>query len=320
MLPSSFRPLSLAFCCAVATLVANVSDAADPTQILLLAGNPSHGYGAHEHYAGLKVLEESLRASTDDANITLVRGWPEDETLIENADTIVIYGDGGGRHLAIPHLETLAKRMNDGCGLVCLHYAVETVPGPTGDAFLDLLGGHFEVNYSVNPHWVGDFKTLPEHPVTRGVKPFSTNDEWYFHIRFKDNDAVTPILAAVAPPETMRRSDGPHSGNPSVRKSVAAGEKQTVAWTYDRPEGGRAFGFTGGHYHWNWGHEDVRRLIINAIRWTAGQDIAKSGSSMGQPVTVDVLLENQDYDPPKNFDAKQLADEFKLSSSGKKKS
>ncbi|MGB7324426.1 MAG: PVC-type heme-binding CxxCH protein [Rubripirellula sp.] len=300
------------FAAATAAFLSSPATAAEPKHILMVAGRPSHGYGAHEHYAGLKILEESIRASSDDVETTVVRGWPEDASLIEKADTIVIYSDGGGRHVAIEHLDAIREKMNAGCGLVCLHYAVEMVPGPPGDAMVDLLGGHFEINYSVNPHWIGDFKSLPEHPVSRGVNPFATNDEWYFHLRFNEDGNVTPILAAVAPEDTMRRADGEHSGNPSVRKSVAAGEMQTVAWTYDRPAGGRAFGLTGGHFHWNWGHDDMRRLVVNAIRWTAGEDIAKSGSSMGQPVSIDELLENQDFDRPENFNSDKIKEEFKL--------
>ncbi len=283
--------------------------------VLMIAGNPSHGYGSHEHYAGLKILEESVNASTDTIEVKVVRGWPEDDSLIEDADSIVIYCDGGKRHLAIPHLDRLRAKTEEGCGLVCLHYAVELVPGPPGDAWVDMLGGHFEIHWSVNPHWVGDFKTLPDHPITRGVKPFATNDEWYFHMRFKDSDNVIPILAAVAPPDTMRRNDGAHSGNPHVRKSVAAGEKQTVAWAYERPDGGRSFGFTGGHFHWNWGNDDVRRLVSNAVLWTAHDEIPDNGSTLVRQVGVDELLENQDYDRPENFNRERIESDFNLQSS-----
>lgn len=281
-------------------------------RILMIAGKPSHGYGSHEHYAGLKILEQAVNASTDRVKVDVVRGWPENESLVDQADSIVIYCDGGKRHLAIEHLDTLTTKLAKGCGLVCIHYAVEMVPGPAGDAWVDMLGGHFEVNWSVNPHWVADFKSLPQHPITNGVRPFAANDEWYFHLRFKDSDQVIPILAAVAPEDTMRRKDGPHSGNPAVRKSVAAGEKQTVAWVYERPDGGRSFGFTGGHYHWNWGNDDVRRLVTNAILWSAGESIPAGGSTLGEQVGIDELLENQDYPRPEKFDAKATAEQFKL--------
>ena len=283
--------------------------------VLMIAGRPSHGYGAHEHYAGLKILEESITSSTDKVDVTVIKGWPDDSSIIDKADSIVIYSDGGGGHPAIKHLDQLKAKIATGCGFVCIHYAVEMVPGPPGDAMVDMLGGHFEIHWSVNPHWVAEFKSFPDHPITRGVQPFATNDEWYFHMRFKESDKVIPILASVAPEETMRRPDGPHSGNPAVRKSVASGQKQTVAWAYERPDGGRSFGFTGGHFHWNWGNDDVRRLVTNAIRWTVGDEISPTGSSLGEAVGVDKLLENQDYPPPKNFDKQQTQEEFQLRSS-----
>ncbi len=306
--------LAMLVCSVVGVILATSSNvtAAEKHNILLIAGNPSHGYGSHEHYAGLKVLEESLNASSDSVHVTVVRGWPDDKSLVDTADSIVIYCDGGERHLAIPHLEALRTKLATGCGFACLHYAVEVPKGPVGDDFLNFLGGYFETHWSVNPHWVGDFKTLPEHPITQGVKPFATNDEWYFHMRFNPTAKVTPILAAVAPEDTMRRPDGPHSGNPDVRKSVAAGEPQVVAWAFERAGGGRSFGFTGGHYHWNWGNENVRRLVTNAIRWTAGDEVPDSGSKL-QAAPMQKLLENQDYEPPKNFSPEQTAKEFHLS-------
>ncbi len=306
----AFSTAALAWMMGVA--FAPSASADDPIEILMIAGPPSHGFGAHEHYAGLKVLEESLEASSPEIEATVVRGWPEDPELIERADSIVIYADGGGRHVAMDHRETLREKLATGAGFVCIHYAVEMVPGEPGDDWLDLLGGHFEINWSVNPHWVAEFDSLPDHPITRGVEPFSANDEWYFHLRFKDS-GVTPILADVAPQSTMRRPDGHHSGNPAVRKSVAAGETQTVAWTYDRSDGGRSFGFTGGHFHWNWASEPYRRLVTNAIRWTAGDEIAPSGSET-ERVDLPKLLVNQDYDPPENFSADRVAEQFQIPS------
>ena len=290
------------------------SFAADPSNLLLIAGSPSHGYGSHEHYAGLKILEESLLRMQENLEIQVVRGWPEDDALVEAADSIVIYCDGGGRHLAIPHLNRLKEKLSQGCGLVCIHYAVEMTPGVTGDTWVEWLGGHFEVNWSVNPHWVADFQTLPNHPITQGVQPFKANDEWYFHMRFNPSPNVTPILSAVAPPETMRRKDGPHSGNPDVRKSVAKGEPQTVAWAFERPDGGRSFGFTGGHFHWNWGNDDIRKLVSNAILWTGKADTSEKVAQIPRAVGMDTLLKNQDYDPPQNFDQQRIETEFQIKS------
>lgn len=292
-------------------LVHSLVVAAEPKHVLMVAGPRSHNYGAHEHFAGLRILQDAIEQSSD-AKVTVVRQWPSDEQL-RSADTVVIYCDGGRRHVAMDHRDQLRKRLGEGCGLVCLHYAVEMVPGEPGDDWVDLLGGHFEIHYSVNPHWIAEFSELPTHPVTRGVQPFATDDEWYFHMRFKEDADITPILYAVAPEHTMKRPDGAHSGNPIVRKSVAAGEPQTVAWAYDRADGGRSFGFTGGHYHWNWGNDDVRRLVTNAILWTAGETIPESGVSLGkEKVGLEDLLKNQDYDQPKNFNEQQVIEKFRL--------
>jgi len=149
------------------------------------------------------------------------------------------------------------------------------------------MGGYFETNWSVNPHWVAEFKQFKEHPVSNGVKPFKSDDEWYFHMRFVEGmKGVTPILSAVAPAETMKRPDGAHSGNPAVRKAVAAGEPQHVAWTYERTEdykNGRGFGFTGLHYHANWLDDSFRKTVLNGVAWTAGLNIPEGGIDTEKP-------------------------------------
>jgi len=109
----------------------------------------------------------------------------------------------------------------------------------------------------------------------------------------------------------MRRPDSAHTGNPHARKSVAAGELQTVAWAYEPEIGGRSFGFTGGHHHWNWSHVPVRRLVTNAIRWTAGDDPTTEAGSL-QPIPAEQLMADQDFEPPKKFDLKAVAKEFDI--------
>ncbi|MEL7336004.1 MAG: ThuA domain-containing protein, partial [Planctomycetota bacterium] len=280
-------------------------------QLLLIAGKPSHGYGSHEHYAGLLALADSVRQASPGTKVRVIKGWPDDEGLLKDADAIVIYCDGGGRHLALPNKDALRHLLEEDRpgghrGFGCLHYAVE-VPTEHGPDFLDFLGGYFETHWSVNPHWVADFQALPEHPIATGVQPFKANDEWYFHMRFRENMAgVTPILSAVPPQSTMRRRDGAHSGNPAVRKEVAAGKTQHVMWAFDRPGGGRSFGFTGGHYHWNWGNEQQLKVVTNALLWIANAEIANQGSSVPK-LSVAKLEQNQDYDKPKNYNAKKIA-------------
>jgi hypothetical protein len=178
-------------------------------------------------------------------------------------------------------------------GLVCIHYAVEATKEKGEKEFLDWIGGCFEINWSVNPTWSADYQGFPVHPITRGVSPFKLYDEWYFYMRFREGMAgVTPILNAVAPSSTMDRKDGPHEGNPSVRASVRNGEVQHMAWAFERPDGGRGFGYTGGHFHKNWGNENTRKLVLNAILWTAKIDVPAEGVS--SHVTPEDLQKNLD--------------------------
>ena len=283
-------------------------------RVVLLAGAPSPGFGAHEHLAGCRILAEAIEAATDRVRCEVIAGgWPEEDGLLDGADAIVMYCDGGARHPALAHLEALERHMQRGAGFACLHYAVEVPIESGGAQFLDWLGGYFETDWSVNPHWTAQFTSLPEHPITRGVRPFSANDEWYFHMRFvPEMHGVTPLLSAVPPPETMRRPDGPHSGNPVVRREVAQGLPQTTAWAYQRADGGRSFGFTGGHYHWNWGREEILRLVCNGIVWTAGGEIPTEGLNVARP-SLRRLEQGQDDPAPKTFDIEAIRRDFKLS-------
>lgn len=246
--------------------------AAPEARVLFLAGRDSHGPGAHEHRAGAEQLAAALQRQWPGFAVDVsYGGWPVDETLLQAVDSIVIYCDGGKGHMINAHLERFEQLLQEGVGVVTLHYAVEVPRGsPAAAAMLRATGGYFETHWSVNPHWEAAFTALPAHPVSAGVTPFTLRDEWYFNMRFVPGmEGVTPILAAVAPAATMARKDGPHSGNPAVRKLVAQGVPQVLAWAYERPGGGRGFGYTGGHFHANWENDNARQLVLNAIAWTA---------------------------------------------------
>ena len=283
---------------------------ADKKSIVMIAGKPSHGPGQHEHNAGIQLLKKCLEqgaADQVDIKFHLNGEWPSQEEL-SKADTVVIYSDGGGGHPALQgdRLTQLDKEMKRGCGFLTLHYAVEPTIEKGGKEFIDWMGGCFEINWSVNPHWDANFKELPAHPISSGVKPFGTNDEWYFFMRFRPNmQGVTPILSDVAPESTMSRPDGAHSGNPTVRESVKKQEKQHVAWACERADGGRGFGFTGGHYHKGWANNEQRKLVLNAILWTAKAKIPTDG--VASTVTDEDMTANLDPKPGQGLPAKPKA-------------
>jgi type 1 glutamine amidotransferase len=287
----------LTLMCAVAALA---GECGAKQVVVMIAGKPSHAPGQHEHNAGVLLFKKCLeQAAPDQVEVVphLNGEWPSSETMAR-ASTILIYSDGGKNHPALQEnrLQTLDVQMKRGCGFVCIHYAVEPTIEQGGSEFLDWLGGCFEINWSVNPHWVADFRKLPEHPISNGVEPFAVNDEWYFHMRFRRNMmGVTPILSAVPPDSTMSRPDGHHSGNPTVREAVKSGVPQHVAWAVEREDGGRGFGFTGGHFHSGWAHGDQRKLVLNAILWTANVEVPATG--VVTTLTEADLAANQDPKP-----------------------
>lgn len=286
---------------------ASVQNSSDSPKILFIAGARSHGFGAHEHLGGSTVLAETISSANLGVTTEVISGWPEDDSAFDGVDAVVIYSDGGERHPVMGHLDQFDEVMERGVGFVAIHYAVEVPKGEAGDHFLDWNGGYFETHWSVNPHWVANFDELPDHPITRGVKPFTVDDEWYYHMRFRDGmGGVTPILSDLPPVESLSREDGPHSGNPHVREAVLEREEeQHVAWAYERPDGSRGFGFTGGHHHWNWGHNQFRRLVGNAILWAAGVEVPEAGISFS-PITVDELAQMTDDPIPDDFDGEEI--------------
>jgi hypothetical protein len=267
------------FTCLLAVVSALGAFAADK-KIVLIAGRPSHGPGDHEFRAGCLLLQKCLNQVPGIASVVYSNGWPHEADAFEGAAAVFIYADGGGGHPAIrpERLKLLGELMSKGVGLGLAHYAVEVPKDKGGPEFLDWTGGYFEAYWSVNPHWDADFKELPQHPITLGVKPFKIRDEWYYHMRFREGmKGVTPILTAV-PPDSTRGKEGDnksHGGNPHV--FARKGKPEHVMWVTERADGGRGFGFTGGHYHKNWGHDDFRKLILNSLLWIAKADVPAQG-------------------------------------------
>jgi hypothetical protein len=147
------------------------------------------GRRTHLACTGVQLLSRCLKDSGLAIHVDIsLNGWPKDESLLDRADAIVFYMDGGGGHEAVQEAGRRMKKIDElaskGVGIGCMHYAVEIVPDQAGKEFKKWIGGHYEHMFSCNPIWSPEFGQLPEHPITRGVKPFSVKDEWYFNMRF----------------------------------------------------------------------------------------------------------------------------------------
>lgn len=274
-----------------------VADEATKTRkLVMIAGTPSHGPGDHEFNAGVLLLQKCLVGVPGLETVVCLNGYPQDDSMLDTADAILCYADGGGNHPLIrgQRLERIGALMDKGVGLMCCHYGVEVPKDLGGAEFRKWIGGHYEHMYSCNPMWKPEFTAFPDHPICRGVRPFSVRDEWYFRMRFRDDMAgVTPILSAV-PPDKVR--DGPYAypkgPYPHIQADKGKNRPEVMMWATERADGGRGVGFTGGHFHRNWLDPNFRKIVLNALLWVSQVDVPANG--VESEVTEDDIKQNLD--------------------------
>jgi quercetin dioxygenase-like cupin family protein len=263
----------------VALVACSASVAADsPRKIVLIGGAKSEGAGRHDYPSAIRVLERLLRSSPELPGLDIEShpdGWPADPAF-DRASTVVLYFDGLDNHplLATERRERFEAAMRAGVGLVVLHQA-STVP-PT-DRTLDLqrwLGGARYGMFDRATEMAQIAPATPAHPVSRGLAPFTYLDEFYPTLRWQDG--VQPILQARLHVEFREGKD------------LVIGEPvtSTVAWAYERAGGGRAFGYTGAHYLAAFEQPTVRKMLLNAIAWTARIEVPAAGISSHDAVVT----------------------------------
>src|SRR5262245_4576945 len=243
----------------VAVFLAAVPGSAEaPRKVLLLQQGPDgHPPDTHEYAAGQGILEKLLlkagglavsRANADEP-------WREGPELLPKADGAVLFISEGAKWLqADPKryaaFRELAKR---GGGLAVIHWGMGSRDQDNVAGFVDLFGGCHggpERKYKV----VTVTAQLPaaKHAITFGLKPFRVRDEFYYKLwQAKGSEAIVKV--------------------------DIDGSAETVAWAWERPDGGRSFGFSGLHFHENWGVPEYRRLVTQGVLWTMKQPIPVDG-------------------------------------------
>lgn len=264
------------------TIGASAAEPARPKKVVLIAGPKSHGpvgNGVHDYGWSVRLLRAMLDRSNVKDRLKVeahVDGWPGDPKAVVDADTIVVISDGRdgdqyreAEHLASPERVAQVDRlMKRGCGLVTIHFS-NFAPDRYADQILDWTGGYFDWETDGKRQWYSAITTLddaevklaaPQHPVSRGVRPsFRMKEEFYYNLRFNPAPgAITPLL--IVPELKGREPDG-----------------RTVAWARERAGGGRGFGTTCGHFYDNWRNDDFRKLVLNAVVWTAHADVPEKG-------------------------------------------
>ncbi len=246
------RILSLAVL--IITLACAATSAAAPKKKLLLIGQGPDGHPVqtHEYFAGLRVLEKSLAPMKDHIDIVQVRAdgdWKEGPDLLVSADGAVLYLAEGAKWIqADPRrYEAFTKLAQRGGGLVALHWAIGTREAKNVAGFQQLFGachGGDDRKYKFLETSVTVVGR--DHPITRGIDDFTIKDEFYYRLKFVDDErSLQPLLKA--------KIDDDH---------------HTVCWAWQRTDKGRSFGYSAMHFHDNWQREEYRRLVAQAVLWT----------------------------------------------------
>lgn len=258
-------------------LLAPELHAAD-SKILIVVGPSNHPPGSHEVAAGGRLMKHCIENMTNVPGVSaeVVYQWPSEIALLDSVSSVVFIGDTFPPQRMPDTKAILAKideMMKRGCGIACVHYATglwgEDVSTDGDHPLLDWLGGYFA--NKTCPHHQGIAKIFPtatitpsaaDHPISRGWKEFTLNDEPYINNYFSPEGNqlgknVTALATSMLPPE--------------------APKPEVVAWCTERPDGGRGFAIVMPHFYKNWAIDDLRRFILNGIVWSAKGKVPSEG-------------------------------------------
>lgn len=232
-----------------------------PKKLLLVGQGPDGGHapGTHEYAAGMRILAKCLEGvpglKVEVLHVT--EPWKEGPELLARADGVVLFVAEGAKWLdADPkRREALAQVAKRGGGLAVLHWGMGTKDAASIPTALALFGGCHggpDRKYQV----LESVELTPEasHPVTRGLEPLKVKEELYYQLKFAKDGKVVPLV-----------------------KATIDGKDETVAWGWERPDGGRSFGFSGLHFHENWKHVAYRRLVAQGVLWSLKEAIPEQG-------------------------------------------
>jgi type 1 glutamine amidotransferase len=253
------------------------AEAVLPT-IRVIVGPSKHPPGTHEVVATGRLLQFCLDQAIQKLGLASLRvqvddRWPEDSRELESTQSCVFVGD----FFPPTRMEKKDRIMTDlgsmmarGVGIVCVHYATglgaQDVADDGSHPLLDWMGGYFATRCKHHQSVARIFETCTikptaiSHPVLNGWKPFTFHDEPYINNYFGPNGSaenVAILATSELPPE-----------NPKT---------ETVAWAIERADSGRGVGIVMPHFIKNWLQADLRKMILNAILWSAKQTIPEDG-------------------------------------------
>ena len=237
--------------------------------LLLYQAPDGHPPQTHEYQAGLRRLQRTL-SGQQGLEVRLVPAdepWTDGPELLDGADAVVVFLAEGAAWLSrsperLAAFQNLAKR---GTGFTCLHWGMGTKQAEPIAAFASLFGGCHggpDRKYKVlNTQLV----PVASHPITRGILTTEVHDEFYYALKWPSGSS---------PPTPVARG-------------TIDDREETIAWAWERPDGGRSFGFSGLHFHRNWEQSSYERLVTQGVLWTLQREIPSEGIRLVAPTNDD---------------------------------
>lgn len=244
-----------------------------PLTVILLSDRKDHGENEHDYprWQSRWALLLGGKEASDEAAANLFGADHADPAVSHGAaDVRVIRAehwpsphDWGAADLVIAYcyLEWNASRLEEvgnflgrGGGLVLIHSATWTRPGPSPDVARLVGVGGFE-------HWRHGLLrvdiTMPEHPLCHGL-PATIDwvDEPYWPPTPPVGQGRIDVLAG------SKEETGPGQMSLSL-------QPQFWACQFGR---GRVFGCVPGHYTWTFDDPYFRILVLRGMAWAAGQN------------------------------------------------
>jgi len=232
-----------------------------PQRVLLIGQGPDgHPRATHEYNAAAHLMAKLLSRTERLQTIAVSADgeWKEGPELLDGVDAVVVFVSQGAHWIQedAARLAAFQKLARRGGGLICLHWGMGTQDAKNIKAFVDLFGGcHGGPDRRYKVVDVRTKLVADSHPILRGIEPLDVHEEFYFKLKTpKSTDGFVPLI-----------------------KVAIEDEDHTVSWAWERPDGGRSFGFTGLHFHDNWKHDAYRRLMTQAVHWVLKRDPAQDG-------------------------------------------
>lgn len=283
-------------------------------KIHIIYGESTHNKACHNNVEVASLIKFKLDQSKykESFDVTTSFKYPEDESLIQNADLVIISSDGAIKHALTPNdkkvdISTDMKKLDsviekNKTGLIVIHWATDApsrkygAPEEENDKIMmDWIGAcYYWVKKSRAPEssWtkkpgVEELKVNQKTVLSNGLpEKFKMQDEYYYNF-FTDgvNNKRNVVSDKVQPVHLCE-----------MGKKGNAVRLQPVYWGYTRANEGRSVGMTSAHFYHNWANPNFFKTFMNSIFWTLGMEVPKDGVDIATPTIDELLAQSKDVE------------------------